>query len=135
VVALSMVFLASIILPAAVLAPERLTFDEGSAIGLSVFLGFEGGLLAIFLRRVDFFVEGPQLRMFSSRWPFATQTSTVTRAEVSAVSLEYRPRGRSVRLVLEMKDGSRVPVTRSFFGASAQTERDLTALRALVSGN
>lgn len=131
VVVVAMIFLALIIAPMVVIAPEKLA-EPGTIVGLLVWLAFEFVLLSIYLRRVDVFLEGDQVRFVNARFPFSSREERVARARIRGVEAEYRPRGRSVRLVLRLDDDSSVPLTRSYFGRSARTDDDLSALRQLL---
>ncbi|MFO0600151.1 MAG: hypothetical protein U0228_32885 [Myxococcaceae bacterium] len=121
----------AVALPGPLLAPERFS-NPGGVFGLSIVAALEIGLLSILRRRVDVFDEGDTLRFVSKRWPFAERIETVKRADVVGAEIEYRPRGRSVRLALKLKNGSMVPITKSYFGHSGQTDEDLKSLRALI---
>lgn len=127
----SMVLLLVIVAPIAVVAPEKLA-EPAALFGLGVTVAFEVVLLSIVLRKVDVYVEPAEVRLVGSRWPFGTREERVARARIRAVDVEYRPRGRSVRLVLRLDDASSVPLTRSFFGRSSRTDADLEALRSLL---
>lgn len=131
VVAVAMVFLALIMAPMVALAPQKL-LQPGTGFGVLVWLAFELVLLTLFLRRVDVFLEGDSVRLVNARFPFTSREERVPRARVRGVEAEYRPRGRSVRLVLRLDDGSAVPVTRSYFGRSANTDHDLERFRQLL---
>ena len=131
VVVVAMIFLALIMAPMVVLAPEKLA-EPGALFGLAGWLAFELVLLSIYLRRVDVFVEGAEVRLVSSRFPFGAREERVARARIRGVEAEYRPRGRSVRLVFRLDDGSALPITRSYFGRSGRTDDDLAALRQLL---
>lgn len=126
-----MVFLLVLIVPGLVMAPERF-MDAGGVFGLAVLAAFELLLLSIVLRRVDVFVEGDSLRFENSRWPLAASTFSIPRRQVVAVELQWRPRGRSVRLALKLQSGELMPVTTSYFGNSGVMERDRVRLEALV---
>jgi hypothetical protein len=134
VVAVAMVFLALIIAPMVVLAPEKLA-QPGTLFGLSVWAALELLLLAILLRRVDIYLEGADVVLVSRRFPLGAREERVARARVRAVEAEMntsRRGGPAVRLVLRLDDGSAHPVTKSYFGRSARTDTDLTALRQLL---
>ena len=126
-----MTFLLVLIIPGLLMAPERF-MGAGGVFGLVVLAAFEVVLLSIVLRRVDVFVEGDSLRLDSSRWPFGSTTASIPRRQVSGVELQWRPRGRSVRLALKLQNGELLPVTKSYFGNSAVMERDRVTLEALV---
>lgn len=126
-----MAFLALIVVPGLALSndgPSTVGWWVGALLGLA----FEGVLLSIVLRRVDVFVEGDSLRLESARWPLSATTSLVARDEVRQVKLEWRPRGRSVRLVLELRDGRVIPVTRSYFGYTTVMDADRLTLAKLL---
>lgn len=127
----AMGLLVLVVAPGVVMAPERF-LDAGGLVGLAVFLAMELALLSFALRRVDVFVEAGSVVLRSSRWPLPSRTETVELRRVRSVELEWRPRGRSVRLVLKLEGGEVRPLTASYFGHSAQTDRDLAALRSLL---
>ncbi|MFT3713503.1 MAG: hypothetical protein QM817_38090 [Archangium sp.] len=134
VVAVAMIFLALIIAPLIIVAPEKLS-QPGTLFGLAVWGAFELLLLSIFLRRVDISLEGGEVRLISSRFPFGSREERVAKARVRGVEVETRTSlrgGPAVRLILRLDDESAMPVTQSYFGRSARTDADLTALRQLL---
>jgi hypothetical protein len=131
---IAMVFLAVIVVPGLALSNDGPS-TAGWWVGAVLGVGFELVLLSILLRRVDVFFEGDSLRLESARWPLTSTTSLVAKADIRGVTLDWRPRGRSVRLALELKDGRVVPVTRSYFGHTGSMDADrLELLRLLGLG-
>lgn len=125
-----MVILAAVVLPGLVLQPGPF-LAPGGVFGLFVFLAFEFLLLSFLLRRVDVFLEGDTLRLESMRFPLSARSTTLSRTSVAGVTLE-RGRRRTVRVALKLVDGAQAPLTDSYFGRSAQTDRDAEALAKLL---
>lgn len=128
---IAMVFLAVIIAPGLTLSNDGPS-TAGWWVGAILGVAFELVLLSILLRRVDVFLEGDSLRLESARWPLTPATSLVAKADIKGVRLDWRPRGRSVRLALEVKDGRVVPVTRSYFGHTKAMDADRLELLRLL---
>lgn len=128
----SMVFLAAIVLPAFFLGPTP-PLDAGLVFGLGVFVAFELVLFGIAQRRVEVCVAGPNLRLVNAGFPLPERSWEVPLRDIERAELERAPRSKAMRLVLQNKTA--VPLTSSYFGRSAQQDRDLEALRALIASS
>lgn len=131
VIYVCMVVLGGMFVPGIVMAPERL-LNANAVVGFVILFAFELGLFAIAQRHVVLSVDATRstLTLTAKGWPLSPRTRHVALADVRGVALQRPRAGRSLRLVLVLREGQ-LPVTSSYFGVSARTHRDLAALRAL----
>lgn len=131
-----MAFLATIALPAYVVAPSR-SLSGGALFGLVVFVAFETVLLSIARRRVLLAVDehGKSLTIRDLNWPLPERTDRVALAEIIAVNIQKAPRSPAVRIALVFRSGEERPLTQSYFAPGVHMDRDAAAIEAMCGSS
>lgn len=132
VIYIAMAFVALTVVPAFFLAPAR-SLGGGGVFGGATFLGFEVLLFAIARRHVLLTVDArrTKLELRDVRWPLSPRQRVVPVPSIRDVTVQKAPRSPAVRLALVLESGEHVPLTQSYFGGGAHTDRDLAAIRKL----
>ena len=88
-------------------------------------------LVSLYLGRVTLVLnERTRLVILTHRrWPLSRRTREFEVDAVASVTTERSRRGRTLRVVLELRDGERVPLTASFYAETGQHQKVIEEIR------